>query len=178
MISDDFSQKAHDNWGDCAQFPPIQPEPGRIGLCWRGSTSHPNDLIRSMPFERCFPLLDVPGLAWQSLQFGYETSPPMDPLPVGDFLETARQIARCSLVITVDTSVAHLAGTMGVPTWLLLPFVAEWRWMLDRNDTPWYPGMVLSRQSAAGDWKELVARVAEQLVALCGTLDPFKGGLK
>lgn len=146
---------------------PIVAEPGRIGLCWRGSTTHPNDLVRSTSFESCFPLLDatkdLPGVAWQSLQFGYETGAPLDPLPPGDFLETARQIARCSLVITVDTSVAHLAGVMGVPTWLLLPFVAEWRWLQDRDDSPWYPSMRLWRQAKAGDWKELTARVAAAL---------------
>lgn len=146
-----------------AENVPIQPEPGRIGLCWRGSATHPNDLIRSMPFEATFPLLDLPGLAWQSLQFGYETSPPLDPMPVGDFLDTARQIARCSLIITVDTSIAHLAGVMGVPVWILLPFSAEWRWLQDRDDSPWYPSARLWRQSTAGDWRGLVGRVATEL---------------
>lgn len=146
---------------------PIQPEPGRIGLCWRGSATHPNDHMRSMPFEACFPILDLHashGLAFQSLQFGYEVSPPLDPFPIGDFLETARQIARCELVLSVDTSVAHLAGTMGVPTWVMLPYVAEWRWLERRSDSPWYPGnMKLFRQTKAGDWRELVDRVVHEL---------------
>lgn len=141
----------------------IQSESGRIGLCWRGSTTHTNDRVRSMPFEAAFPLLDLPGLTWQSLQFGYETSAPLDHCPMGDFLETARAIARCSLVITVDTSIAHLAGSMGVPTWILLPFVAEWRWLQDCEDSPWYPSARLWRQDVAGDWDSLVWRVAAGL---------------
>ena len=116
-----------------------------------------------MPFDATFPLLDLASshdVAWQSLQWGYDTSPPLDACPTGDFLETARAIARCALVITVDTSVAHLAGAMGVPTWILLPAAAEWRWLQDRTDSPWYPSATLWRQTRAGDWGELVARVA------------------
>ena len=143
----------------------IDPERGRIGVCWRGSATHVNDRVRSMPFEAVFPLLDVPGYRWQSLQFGYEQLDPLEALPPGDFLETARQIARCELVITVDTSVAHLAGTMGVPTWLLVPFVAEWRWLQDRDDSPWYPSMRIWRQARAGDWRGLAKRVADALTA-------------
>jgi tetratricopeptide (TPR) repeat protein len=150
-------------WPTSAENVPIEAEPGRIGLCWRGSTTHPNDLVRSMPFEATFPMLDVPGFTWQSLQFGYETSPPLDPFPPGDFLETARLIARCDLVITVDTSIAHLAGSMGVQTWLLLPFSAEWRWLQHRPDSPWYPNMRLSRQTRAGDWRSAVRRVVDEL---------------
>jgi hypothetical protein len=143
----------------------IQPESGRIGLCWRGSTTHVNDRTRSMPFTATFPLLDVPGLRWQSLQFGYETSPPLDPLPLGvDFLDTARAIARCALVITVDTSIAHLAASMGAETWILLPFAAEWRWMQARDDSPWYASARLWRQERAGDWQGLTTRVASALV--------------
>lgn len=138
-------------------------ERGRVGLCWRGSTTHTNDRVRSMPFEATFSMLDVPGLAWQSLQFGYDVGPPMDPCPTGDFLDTAKAIAQCELVVTVDTSVAHLAGSMGVETWLLVPFVAEWRWLDQRPDSPWYPSMTIWRQSKAGDWHELCQRVANAL---------------
>lgn len=145
------------------------PEPGRIGLCWRGSTTHINDRMRSMPFEALFPLLDLAGVhnrfTWQSLQYGFDVFDPIDPCPTGDFLETARAIARCSLVITVDTSVAHLAGVMGVPTWILLPHAAEWRWLIDRDDCVWYPSARLWRQRAPGDWKGLVNVVATQLLA-------------
>jgi hypothetical protein len=150
-------------WPNRADGGRIDPERGLIGLCWRGSPTHVNDRVRSMPFEAVFPMLDVPGLRWQSLQFGYETLEPLEGLPPGDFLETARQIARCELVITADTSVAHLAGTMGVPTWLLVPFVAEWRWLQDRDDSPWYPSMRIWRQEHAGDWRGLARRVATEL---------------
>ncbi len=156
-------------WPNSVEGVPIEAEDGRIGLCWRGSATHPNDLIRSMPFEACFPILDLAashGVAFQSLQFGYEVSPPLDPFPLGDFLDTARAIARCSLVISVDTSILHLAGTMGVPTWALLPRTAEWRWLEGRADSPWYPSVRLWRQQTAGDWKELVARVVETITML------------
>lgn len=150
-------------------------EPGRIGLCWRGSTTHQNDRVRSMPFEATFPLLDLAasrGLTFQSLQFGYEVSAPLDPCPTGDFLETAREIARCSVVVTVDTSICHLAGSMGVQTWLALPFIAEWRWMLDRIDSPWYESMTLFRQTAPNDWSgviDLMLQPAKLLAELTRT---------
>jgi tetratricopeptide (TPR) repeat protein len=155
-------------WPTTADGAPVQAEPGRIGLCWRGSTTHTKDRVRSLSFEACFPLLDLAashGLAFQSLQFGYDTSPPLEAFPNGDFLETARQIARCSCVVTCDTSVAHLAGSMGVPTWVLLPYVAEFRWLEDIEVSPWYGSAVLWRQNTAGDWGEVIDRVAKALVS-------------
>ncbi len=145
---------------DSGETRPSTAEDDRIGLCWRGSSTHSNDRVRSMPFEATFPLLDVPGIRWQSLQFGADVEPPLEPCPTGDFLETARAIARCRLVITVDTSVAHLAGALGVPTWVLLPKCAEWRWLQDRSDCVWYPSAQLHRQERAGDWRSLTRRVA------------------
>lgn len=139
------------------------PTPNRVGLCWQGSTIHTNDRVRSMPFEACHALLDVPGHTWQSLQFGYDVSAPLDPLPMGSFLDTAQAIASCSLVITVDTSIAHLAGSMGVPTWVLVPYHADWRWLMDRSDSPWYPSVTVFRQAKPGDWFELTQRVANDL---------------
>jgi ADP-heptose:LPS heptosyltransferase len=82
---------------------------------------------------------------------------------IGNFMDTAQAIARLDLVIAVDTAVAHLAGALGKPVWLLLPFEAEWRWLLDRADSPWYPTMRLFRQNRQGDWAEVVARVAAAL---------------
>lgn len=119
-----------------------------------------------MPFAAVAPLLDFcveHGLEVQSLQFGYDVSAPMIACPIGDFYDTACAIAQCELVITVDTSVGHLAGTLGKPTWLLLPFSAEWRWLQRRTDTPWYPSMTLFRQSQPDDWTGLVARVVDRL---------------
>jgi ADP-heptose:LPS heptosyltransferase len=88
-------------------------------------------------------------------------------IPLGpaltDFAETAAAISALDLVITVDTAVAHLAGALGRPTWLLLPHVAEWRWMDDRADSPWYPSMRLFRQPVPGDWPAVMAAVGQAL---------------
>jgi len=72
-------------------------------------------------------------------------------------------MSHLDLVVTVDTSVAHLAGALGIPTWLLLPYVPDWRWLLEREDTPWYNSMRLFRQKSPGQWQEVLARVAEEL---------------
>ena len=83
-----------------------------------------------------------------------------------DFMETAALISCLDLVITVDTSVAHLAGALGRPTWILLPHTPDWRWLLDRDDTPWYPNTRLFRQQAHGDWPHVFARMEAHLLAL------------
>ena len=80
-----------------------------------------------------------------------------------DFADTAALIANLDLVISVDTAVAHLAGAMGKPVWTLLPFAPDWRWMLEREDSPWYPTMRLFRQSCTGNWHDVIARVADEL---------------
>jgi len=80
-----------------------------------------------------------------------------------DFADTAALLENLDLLITVDTSVAHLAGAMGKPVWLLLPFVPDWRWLLHREDSPWYPTLRLFRQQARGNWSEVMVRVAEAL---------------
>jgi ADP-heptose:LPS heptosyltransferase len=85
-----------------------------------------------------------------------------------DFAETAAAVSRLDLVMSVDTSVAHLAGALGRPIWLLLPHLSEWRWLLERNDSPWYPTARLFRQRAPGDWREVARQVAaalEQMVS-------------
>ncbi len=82
-----------------------------------------------------------------------------------DFDDTAAIIATLDLVVTIDTAVAHLAGAMGKPTWILLPHVPEWRWMLDREDTPWYPSARLFRQHRRGDWESVIERVRASLSA-------------
>ena len=83
-----------------------------------------------------------------------------------DFSDTAAVIENLDLVISVDTSVAHLAGAMGKPVWVLIPFAPDWRWMLDRDDSPWYPTMRLFRQRKRGEWGEVFQRVAKELHAL------------
>jgi Flp pilus assembly protein TadD len=146
-----------------------------IGLVWAGSREHSNDRNRSCPLAALAPILALPGIAWFSLQQG-EASKELDafadptriiPLPASaPLIDTAALIAELDLVISVDTSIAHLAGALGRRCWLLLPFAPDWRWMLDRDDTPWYPAMRLFRQSRLHDWSPVVASVAVELRAL------------
>jgi tetratricopeptide (TPR) repeat protein len=139
----------------------------RVGLVWAGRPEHQRDRHRSIPFEKLAPLLAVSGIQFHSFapsQWAQGEHPASCIVhPVADFADTAAIVAALDLVITVDTAVAHLAGAMGKPVWILLPFVPDWRWLLDREDTPWYPSMRLFRQKAAGDWEEVIARVAAEL---------------
>jgi tetratricopeptide (TPR) repeat protein len=146
-----------------------------VGLVWAGSKEHSNDRHRSCPLAALAPLLALPDIAWYSLQHG-DASKDLQrigeaqrvvPLPESaSLVDTAGLIAELDLVISVDTSIAHLAGALGRRCWLLLPFAPDWRWMLDRDDTPWYPAMRLFRQSRPHDWSSVVARVAADLRAL------------
>lgn len=133
----------------------------RIGLVWSGSTQHKNDQARSIVLEILAPVLRLPvdwiclqpelrerDLAWLASHPYVSIERPM----LTDFAETARIIAELDWVVTVDTAVAHLAGALGKETWLLLPTGADYRWLLERSDTPWYPGMQLFRQKNRGDW--------------------------
>ncbi|MEJ0019896.1 MAG: tetratricopeptide repeat-containing glycosyltransferase family protein [Acetobacteraceae bacterium] len=138
----------------------------RIGLAWWGSQHIPK---RSLPPDALAPLLAMPGIEWHALQ---KDLPPAQLLPVPladhravlrDFADTAALIAALDLVISIDTSVAHLAGAMGRPVWIMLPHSADWRWLLDRDDSPWYPTARLFRQARPGDWESVVAAVARAL---------------
>ncbi len=121
------------------------------------------------------PLGAIPNTWFCSLQKGpaaAETVAPPEGLQITDwtaelqdFADTAALIANLDLVISSDTAVAHLAGAMGKPTWLLLPSVPDWRWLLDRHDSPWYPSMRLFRQSKPGDWQSPVKAIAKALRA-------------
>ncbi len=148
----------------------------RVGLVWAGNPEHENDRNRSMPPACLAPLvgstpamffsLQVPARDVLSAVFPSGSVADLGPA-LGDFAETTAVIANLDLVISVDTAVAHLAGALARPVWLLLPCVPEWRWLLDRNDSPWYPTMRLFRQRKAGDWEELVEHLAEVLRAWC-----------
>lgn len=139
----------------------------RIGLVWSGNPSHRNDRNRSLPLETLAPLLDSDA-QWLALQ---KDIPDRDAalldrltlLDLGDFADTAALIEALDLVITVDTSVAHLAGALGKPTWILLPFCPDWRWLTGREDSPWYPSARLFRQTTPGDWAGVIRRVIEAL---------------
>jgi hypothetical protein len=137
----------------------------RVGLCWAGK-SYP-DPGRSCPAELLLSLADVEGITWYSLQLGWEKGLPF-PMNdcmghVRDFGDTAALISMLDLVITVDTAVAHLAGALGKSTWLMLPHAPDWRWMLDRGDSPWYPSMRLFRRIGPDSWPEVVQRIADAL---------------
>lgn len=143
----------------------------RIGLVWSGNPGHKTDGIRSIPLERLAPLLQRP-FEFHCLQ--KEISPGdrvlMEAAHVrphdseqDDFGDAAALIAAMDLVITVDTAIAHVAGAMGKPVWILLAFMADWRWLLDRQDSPWYPTVTLFRQSAPGDWQSVITAVSERL---------------
>lgn len=145
-----------------------------VGLVWAGSADHVHDKLRSVPLEQFRPILDLArgtsNLEFVSLQVGpgevdllfddYEISQPDRPR---DFLETAQIIAGLDLVISVDTSVVHLAGAMGKPVWMLTPFAPDWRWMLKREDSVWYPSLRLFRQEREGDWGPVIARIRQEL---------------
>jgi len=146
--------------------------PPRVGLVWAGSPTHRNDRRRSLAPELLAPLLEVPGLAFVSLQTGPAQAQlgalgrPVPRAPgLIDFAATATVLAGLDLLITVDTAAAHLAGSLGRPAWVLLPHAPDWRWGLDRPRSPWYPSLTLHRQRRPGDWAEVIARVAEALRA-------------
>lgn len=143
-----------------------------VGLAWKGNPAFENDAERSLPsLDILAPLGALQGLALIGLQKGAgqeERSDALDMLHLGaelrDFSDTAAVIANLDLVICVDTAVAHLAGALGKPVWLLLPdYRADWRWMAGRSDTPWYPAMRLFRQPSVGGWAPLISHVAEEL---------------
>ena len=143
----------------------------RIGLAWSGGALYPKNPARSVRLEQFFPLLEIAGARFVSLQKGEQADQlkEMGPAMVDwmgecdDLVDTAALMAQLDLVITVDTAVAHLAGALGRPVWMLNRFESEWRWLLQREDSPWYPTMRIFRQRAAGRWDEVVARIAVEL---------------
>jgi tetratricopeptide (TPR) repeat protein len=152
-------------------------EPGwKIGLVWGGSKVPDPD--RSIPLSEFAALSQIPGVRLISLQKGPAAEEAKNPPPglsltdwsqeLHDFADTAALISQLDLVISIDTSVAHLAGAIGKPVWLLLRKVADWRWLLDRADSPWYPTMRLFRQAGAGDWKTPLRQIRAQLSSMVG----------
>ena len=162
----------------------------RVGIAWAGRPSHPRDRQRSARWADLAPLARLPGVTLVSLQ---KEVPAADRPEVAratglvdlgsgltDFSETAGALENLDLVVTVDTSLAHLAGAMGKPVWLMLPLVPDWRWMLDRDDNPWYPTARLFRQLMRGEWASVIDRVAGELRAVVngdrGRLLPARSG--
>lgn len=154
----------------------------RIGLAWGGSPTFAHERWRSIPLELLAPLTHLAGTTFYSLQMG----PQAAQLPqLGarvrlidlqdqqqDLADTAAIVANLSLVISIDTSVAHLAGAMGKPVWILLHKSPDWRWLLEREDSPWYPSARLFRQSTLGSWEDVVARVERELRELLACAGP------
>lgn len=172
-----------------ADVPYLDPEPAKlaawqhvlrdaskmkVGVVWAGNPRHKHDVFRSLAAEAVLPRLAVPGVQLYSLQ--------KDPRPADhavladlgdavidletmlrDFSDTAAAICALDLVITIDSAVAHLAGALGRPVWLMLPYALDWRWLREREDSPWYPTMRLFRQSSPGDWDSVLSRLPVEL---------------
>jgi tetratricopeptide (TPR) repeat protein len=146
----------------------------RVAIAWSGRASHPNDRNRSLALARLAPLFALEQVSFVSVQRELSDADvaTLAGIPritaVGaelrDFDDTAAVLGLADLVIAVDTAVAHLAAAMGRPTWILLPFSPDWRWMLGRDDSPWYPTARLYRQPAPGDWDSVVAQVRADVV--------------
>jgi tetratricopeptide (TPR) repeat protein len=148
----------------------------RVGLVWAGTDTDPS---RACHLKWLRMLSDIPGLALYGLQKGIAAEQiEVEGLPQGmrmtnlgrefeDFADTAAVVENLDLVISIDTSVAHLAGAMGKPVWVMLPYTADWRWFLDRNDSPWYPTMRLFRQPKAKDWESVGQQIALELARFC-----------
>lgn len=149
----------------------------RVGLVWKGNLMHSNDAKRSLAgLSVLKPLWSVPGVHFVSLQKGQGEDEALHPaadqplfnlgMEIADFADTAAIVECLDLVICVDTAVAHLAGALGKPCWVLLPdYKADWRWLRERNDTPWYPAMQLFRQATRDDWQPVVADITRALTA-------------
>jgi len=151
----------------------------KVGIVWAGRPQHLNDRNRSCTLKQFLPLGEIPGIRLYGLQKGESTGMAEELSRVDglinlgdkfeDFSDTAGAIENLDLVISVDTSVAHLAGAMGKPIWVLLPFIPDWRWMMGRKDSPWYPTMRLFRQEKPGDWDSVFRRVAQELKLKAGS---------
>jgi tetratricopeptide (TPR) repeat protein len=148
----------------------------KVGLVWAGNPEHVNDTRRSLDPKLLEPLFAVPGVSFASLQVGARTAdlkklkgaPAIEDIgsQLDDFTDTAGAVGALDLIVTVDTSVAHLAGALGKPAWVLLPWVTDWRWMLNRDDNPWYPTMRLFRQKRGEDRADVIVRLAGELTAV------------
>jgi len=148
-----------------------QVEDLKVGLVWAGSPHHTNDRERSIALDAFAPLADVEGCSFINLQIGPSAAqladaswPVLDlTQDIHDYADTAALVTQLDLVITVDTSVAHVAGALAKPVWVLLPHAPDWRWQIGRDDSPWYPTMTLYRQPKRRDWQSVIKRVQDDL---------------
>ena len=156
----------------------IRPEGIRVGVVWAGNPAHENDANRSASLEEFLPLTKIDGIHMYGLQKGNaavqaaQLPPPRNFTNLGaqveDLADTAGIIENLDLVISVDTAVAHLAGAMAKPVWVLVPANPDWRWLLDREDSPWYPTMRLFRSPVRRSWDPVFRRLRKELLALTG----------
>jgi hypothetical protein len=159
---------------------PKQPGVLRVGIAWQGNPDHQADIFRSIPLAYFQPLSQIPNVQLVSLQQGFGSQQlqdwqgePIEQLEHsvdksgGAFMDTAAIMTRSlDLVISSDTSIAHLSAALGVPTWIGLNYIPDWRWLLGRDDSPWYPCVRLFRQTHTGDWTSLFTRIKEALELL------------
>lgn len=160
----------------------------RIGIVWAGNPTHSQDAYRSCQLEDFTPLLQIKEVYWISLQKGQVARVVFTPRgqtfvrhtglicfadQLTDFAETAAVILNLDLIITVDTAVAHLAGALGKPVWLLLPYINDWRWMYDRHDSIWYPSIYIFRQEKINDWKNVFQKASDELVKILNQIRLF-----
>ncbi|WP_244066673.1 tetratricopeptide repeat protein [Bradyrhizobium sp. Ce-3] len=149
-----------------------------VGLVWQGNPGHLNDQRRSIRLDLLSPLLGCPGVRFVSLQIGRGREQLADfdhrifdagaHIDAASFADAAALIGNLDLVVSIDSAIAHLAGAMGKPVWILLANGSDWRWLRDRNDTPWYPRVRLFRQTTPGDWVEVIGRLNSELRSLAG----------
>ncbi len=159
----------------------LEQSPGfKIGIAWQGNPKYRADRFRSIPLEQFAPLARLEGVRLLSLQKGPGTEQlaalagrfPVTDLgskldeASGPFMDTAAVLKCLDLVVTSDTALAHLAGALGVPVWVALPFIPDWRWLMHREDSPWYPTMRLFRQSERGNWPAVFERIAGEVKKL------------
>jgi len=152
---------------------PPDPNRPRIGIVWAGAPNNKNDRNRSMSLDHLAPLAQVKNARFFSLQKGpaaAQTARPPKGLDltdftqeITDFADTAAIAANLDLIIAVDTSVAHLAAALGKPTWIMIPYMPDWRWLRDRSDSPWYPTLKIFRQSRNRTWREVIEKITEAL---------------
>jgi tetratricopeptide (TPR) repeat protein len=161
-------ERLRHSFRDLADLPGL-----KVGIAWQGNPAHPEDRMRSVRLEEFAPLAEVPGVSLVSLQKGpgaeqlalfAQRRLVLDLGPrLADWSDTAAALNRLDLVISVDSAVAHLAGALGKPTWVALRSASEWRWLLDREDSPWYPSLRLFRQTRPGDWTSVFSRIVGEL---------------
>lgn len=152
----------------------LRPKEGqlKVGLAWKGSSDHPRDKERSVAPGVLSPLQDLPHIAWYGFQREEGIAQPFSSVcnlgpKLSNFSDSAFALQHMDLLITVDTAIAHLAGALGVPALVLLTHKPDWRWMLERSDTPWYPTLRLYRQPQPGDWKSVIQKIQLDLTQNC-----------